>query len=133
MLSFVIFYCYHGAGVQIEITRVHLRSRYGILKDIMRLNVKAPYAIFLYLYINLNLEVLCPLKNQKKKGGGGGRIKKKGKKIGVGASLPALSVATLVWEAEEWETNPSLGGRPSVGGKSGGGGGGGGRRPPFFR
>ena len=91
MLSFVIFYCYHGAGVQIEITRVHLRSRYGILKDIMRLNVKAPYAIFLYLYINLNLEVLCPLKNQKKKGGGGVESKKRKKNWRWGVSPRSLS------------------------------------------
>ena len=51
-----------------------------------------------------------------------------------GASLPALSEATLVWQAEEWETNPSLGGHPSLGAISGGGGGGGGGGDsPFFQ
>ena len=48
----------------------------------------------------------------------------------MGVSFSALSVATLVWEAGERKTNPTLGGHPSVGVKSGGGGGEGGD-PPF--
>ena len=53
--------------------------------------------------------------------------------MGVGASLSALPVATLVWKAGEWKSTRLLLATLEWEPRAGGGGGGGREATPFFR